>query len=724
MERCLDTKALVPEISHAVPRHLRERMNIVKAHSLDSKRKELEETSSNCDKEQHSKSKKLRATDPSYTPIVLESASCIGRRISNQPEVVSMRIPGALIIDPHVRKLSESHSLKVSEHAIWLLTVAVKEFALSFISKSISTKEAISMGHVPPHLTCQFGVSEHISEARKTADQSTQLRNKLDSSDLHTLITNLPISFRSLSGTVSRTLFERSIGSAIDSSVVLGGNAFDELKKHIIKNVTPIEPKRPRSDPLTVPPTQILHHDSDHSAQEERKDYNSQPVRGLGRGAKDLASLKAHASTITSRHSRNDVSTLNASIPKPSFSQSPSVAMASAGGDWIRETTPKTQITNIQSSPMGHRSVALRTDALSQQEEVSGKGMLESDALERMSGSSETSDAKSLSQGSLRGKGNGVKNLAAMRARSVTSSSDLAATADDVDCPATEGPSEPDDGIPPSFTATAANNKLKNSDDRVTTDLDGDIVIVNKANNIESAHMKNVLPLSIIDSTITVEACSAVATLPISPSVIEILPRENSKQIEAVSIDASNQTDDSSHSATVNIEVTKTIRESIALPVGETDTSNSIEEALSEQSPITKAATVVKSLSANTNLLVASSANLLLEKSETTTIDAISKTKASDIPALTNNNVNSFKKDTVNSNVALTALDAATIEKGKVGKHVVRHTSADSTLIVESLSASSALPVDANSKTMSDGTAIDTDSLIIEQSHVGATNEE
>ena len=533
MERCINTKALLPEISHTVPRPLRKRMNIVTVQTLNAKRKNLEEATSNGDTEEQSDCKKFRAMNPSYTPIVLESVSSIERLNVNLPEVASMRIPGALIIDPQVRKLAETHGLKVSEHAIWLLNVAVREFAISFISKTLSTKEAVILGHVPQHLTRQFGALDNLG-AKGRNDMLTHTQNKtnISSSDLHALIANLPISSRSLSGTVSRTLFERSLGSAVDNSLVLGGSAFDELKKHIIKNVTPIESKGPRSDYLAVPPTQILHHGNTHSAHDTTKDRMAYPVRGLGRGAKDLAALKARASTVTSRQSSKDASAINESVVKPAFASSSSPTMASLGAAWIGEADPTTQTTNIQASPMGHRSAA-KTNIASQQDKVSAKANPELDVLDRVSGSSETSDAKSLSQVSRRGKGHGVKNLAAMRARSVPSSSDLAATDDDVNVTATETSANSNTNDPRT-AGTDSEAISKHSDVNEVSNLDGDVVAIAKLNNFETARTKPMVQMAISDSEVAVQTLSIVTAVSVPVSGNEVLSQENEAQVDAL----------------------------------------------------------------------------------------------------------------------------------------------------------------------------------------------
>lgn len=533
MERCLDTKVLLSDIAGAVPRTLQEQINTVRSRSLRLKRKAIEGAASNTDSKHQPQSKKFQIDYPSYNPIIFEPASAIEQSTENRPEMESMRVPGALIIDPQVRKLADSHGLKVTEHAVWLLTVAVKEFATSFISKVLSTKEAVTMGRVPPHLTRQFVVShrlgvERSNEASK-ADEPCNSKKVIDSSDLHTVIANLPISSRSLSGSVSRTVFERSLSSAVDSSFVLGGSAFDALKKHIIKKITPIESKGPRSDYLTVTPTHAVHHGNVPHPHDNLTDRITHPVRGLGRGAKDLAALKARASSITSRPSTQDASALNEPVVKLSFPQNPSALTVPETGSLISDAKVTKTVRNIQASPIGHRSAPIKTNIASQKVDVSAKDQPEADLLERVSGSSETSDAKSLSQGSRRGKGHGVKNLAAMRARSVTSSSDLAddlaeaATADTVETPMSDALPKPIDSDLPCAVANESDATLNSSKDGVNTNLNSDSVVVDEGKTLdETPKMKPSDQPAINESIITVEPLSDIATLP-APSVVNVL---------------------------------------------------------------------------------------------------------------------------------------------------------------------------------------------------------
>jgi hypothetical protein len=437
MERCVKTTALIQDIAQAVPWHVRDRIKIVTHQSLNSKHDNSDDINDKIDDKLLPKNKKFRLSESSYTPVIFETPSTQQTKMPDAPETESMRISGALTIDPQVRKFAESTGLKVSEHAVWLLVVAVKEFTKSLLKKTLSSMNAVSAGHIPPLLTRSFAISDNVWSTESVGgaskpDHLNVSQKVIKSSDLHAVIANLPISSRSLSGSVSRTVFERSLYTSINSSLILGGGAFTELKTHIISKITPVESKRLRVDSAAAPPPiQMLHPSTGNQNQETAKDYSALPTRGLGRGAKDLAALKARATSLTIRTGA-DISKTG----EPAIQESVSVNVLAPPESAVQgrdaHSIIQSPITTIQASPLAHRNIGsnsiTNTSALLLGDSIT-KSQSDADkpVLEKVSGSSDTSDNKSLSQSSRRGKGHGVKNLAAMRARSVTSSPDIVA---------------------------------------------------------------------------------------------------------------------------------------------------------------------------------------------------------------------------------------------------------------------------------------------------------
>ena len=70
----------------------------------------------------------------------------------------SCRLPGALYIDPLVCKLTSRSGVKVSDNAVWMIIVAVREYLSSILKKIIANDEYFGSGHTP-HLPNHFRIS-------------------------------------------------------------------------------------------------------------------------------------------------------------------------------------------------------------------------------------------------------------------------------------------------------------------------------------------------------------------------------------------------------------------------------------------------------------------------------------------------------------------------------------------------------------------------------------
>lgn len=427
MRRSLKTTAPISDISQPLPRHLRDRIAVIAPKTPQLKRlvtEEMDTCSSTLDLQ--SERKKLKTEPISYGPsvITLEDAH---ERHPPVPDRVSTRISGAMIIDPHVRKLAESANMKVSEHAVWLMVVAVKEFSQAVLLKTLGIIKAVDAGHTPPRLTRPAaGPQSTWITANDISPKSTAPTGRMrciTSSDLHAVIANLPTTTRSLSGWVSRSVFERSLNASLNSSLVLGGRAFHEVKKHIVSSISPPDQRLCVETSTPALPIQVIHSGLNHGDVELLKGRKSPLMRGLGRGAKDLAALKARAATIKPESDvpKNDetppgatpVSTEKSELvdskrtpSQPPVSENSSVKLA---GTTNKPSDDDVMLQELPNS--GEGAAPLPQDSCSILENVQGGGSLS------------LSEQKAIA--SRRGKGHGVKNLAMMRARSVTSSTDL-----------------------------------------------------------------------------------------------------------------------------------------------------------------------------------------------------------------------------------------------------------------------------------------------------------
>lgn len=205
---------------------------------------------------------------------------------------VSLRIPGALTIDPIVRAAAIQGSLRVTETIVWLLSVAAKEYTRIILKSCADIKKAAYQGihlRVPlprPH-TLMYkpkpGELKKQNEAIRKPPFAGRIR--ITSHDVHTMLTQLPMGpIHSLGGTVSRTTYESTLMDSFDIGTAFTPNGFEELQHFLVSKI--FVPKE--------------NHTAAMSAKGQTAGRLS-PYGGLGRGAKDLASLRARSSSATKK---------------------------------------------------------------------------------------------------------------------------------------------------------------------------------------------------------------------------------------------------------------------------------------------------------------------------------------------------------------------------------------------------------------------------------------
>ena len=216
-----------------------------------------------------------------------------------------LRIPGALSIDPKVRNAAAKEGLTPSENAIWLLVVAAREYASTVLKSCTEVKRSAIMGkyaRVPlprPHTLSykpkpgeasrKSNPTPRATQTPRTSGKSGPLR--ITAFDVHALITQLPMGAAgSLAGTVSRQLFETTLMHSVDTGSSLnGGERFDSLRRFIVSRINAHAAQATSETSRKAAKVTLT--------KEDRKS----PHGGLGRGAKDLASLWAR-STVPSKN--------------------------------------------------------------------------------------------------------------------------------------------------------------------------------------------------------------------------------------------------------------------------------------------------------------------------------------------------------------------------------------------------------------------------------------
>ena len=407
MGRCMQPTAPLREISASIPERLLSRINIIpkpsaKSHEeIASKRKQL--TTLRCSKEQ---------TEGSvYNPRVLEKVplSLYSHELLRTP-ASSMRIPGALVVDPRVRKIADARDMKTSEYAIWLLVVALKEFTVTVLGDTISTMKAIETGSVPvrPSIRPRL-LPKKVSKIESNSPVMIPLEHQnpatkcISPLDIHLTTTGIPSGSKSLGGCLSRTTFERSLLSSFDSSLVIGGNAFHEVKKFLVSAVSSIEPVLKKTRGETSTPRQVSIISAAEAKVSDQSLRKSSVSKGLGRGAKDLASLKEQSSV-----------------------SAPPLTAAFTSVSMVEETINSGTTEDSASGSFPSSSKSPLTPP-SQQEQLSVNHQRKQNDQENDDVSGESGGENQSAATPRKGKGFGVKNLAAMRARSLTSQSEGAA---------------------------------------------------------------------------------------------------------------------------------------------------------------------------------------------------------------------------------------------------------------------------------------------------------
>ena len=335
-----------------------------------------------------------------------------------KPLASSLMLPGALIVDPHVRMIAQGAGLNVSENAVWLLVVAMKEYSSAILRNAVSSVNALENDESlpPPSIAPQMlGRRDyfHLHTNAKPSQTSAEQKS-ITSLHMHALTAGMQVGAPfSLGGCSSRLTFETSLFGALDNSVVADRTAFADLQAFMTSALAPsaermkVEDQEPnaRTD-ATVPISLVKDENLDQA--ELASIGSSQPLTeasgsielertpfgGLGRGAKDLASLKARSSI------------LQKNVPPSSFGPG-SLEVENVSTKIEGDTGSNTVETSaaagaLPSDVAGSAASSAALGGVPNQEPITNSDQVQHVTVHR------------------KGKGAGVKNLAAMRARSLT----------------------------------------------------------------------------------------------------------------------------------------------------------------------------------------------------------------------------------------------------------------------------------------------------------------
>ena len=291
-----------------------------------------------------------------------------------------------------VRGIVHDDGFKVSESAVWLLVVAVRQYVASLLKRTISNLESVATNQSLPAIEfSQCAMRSGNMYKKGTPDSSTETkeagtkRRRITPLDVATVLNAGGMGEEGLlGGSALRLAVERCSFASYDESQLFLSPGFDSVQSFIAESIN-LESKKPKHEWLDPDPAaeRTLDDISPSSSQLNEKDTDQIPSKssplpagGLGREAKNLAMLKARAAAAAAAANSDAASASSA---------------RAIDGKPPDQSSPGTGKPFNQSGDNG--ASGADKQVLPQQGARSGKG-----------------------------KGFGVKNLAAMRARSVSAS--------------------------------------------------------------------------------------------------------------------------------------------------------------------------------------------------------------------------------------------------------------------------------------------------------------
>lgn len=225
----------------------------------------------------------------------------------------SASLPGALVVDPIAREMVQREGMRTNEATVWLLTVAVQEYVKSILTSVITAKDSISQKLVLAH---DRGIVEDAANALSFTLPLNE-RKRVSIVDMGCLMAGYPSrKSDSYNGRISRTASERCSHTLFKSNPFSYGETFDRVRKYVASDIMSVASAKRRrveiKEQTLVVPTTSKHvieaelMPSDCKEPEVKETRIRSPVVGLGRGAKDLAALKARAAAAAKSSATED----------------------------------------------------------------------------------------------------------------------------------------------------------------------------------------------------------------------------------------------------------------------------------------------------------------------------------------------------------------------------------------------------------------------------------
>lgn len=264
-----------------------------------------------------------------------------------------LRIVGTLSIDPKVRNAASKEGLTPSGNAVWLLVIAAREYAMTILKSSTEIKRSAILGkhsRVPlprPHTLSYKPKPGEANKKLSTPKANAATRGsasagplRITAFDVHTMATQLPMgAATSLAGTVSRQSFETTLMNTVDSGVGLGvGVGFESLRHFVASRIN----------------AQVAQAASDTSRKIVTQEDRKSPHGGLGKGAKDLAALRARSSFISKSDGDSTTSEITGSQQERSARESTQSQQSLVS---VKEQQPDAQPTDRRGKGSGVKNL-------------------------------------------------------------------------------------------------------------------------------------------------------------------------------------------------------------------------------------------------------------------------------------------------------------------------------------------------------------------------------
>jgi len=334
--------------------------------------------------------------------------------------IASSCIPGALVVDPMLREIVEAGSMKVTDNAMWLLTVALKEHIKNILNDSIEYKKGLKKGevfpqaiHYPNVLASSSTKNRKISKAKSSSSSlDNEHKKRINSIDLFAALNMLPSGqASSIGGSVSRMSLEQTFLSGFNSMPSFDtGNSFKDVQDFVLNTLTVMAKNRPPEEKKA----KASHpKPAENSASEVQAAKDTAPPETVKTPTARQVSIPSSANTSES------IATPMASLESPPLMQSMSPSVVQTP---VSSRTTKTDAS--QSSTEKPKDAAMpKANATSSSQASETKAPMPRVAPKVENPTPKGPAAGIPSQtGPLRpGAGRGAKNLAALMARATES---------------------------------------------------------------------------------------------------------------------------------------------------------------------------------------------------------------------------------------------------------------------------------------------------------------